>query len=244
MSPDFTHRLRELMQAVGFSSFRALSQAAGVSENQILRLRRGDTQLRVETLLKLSHVLQVPVSELLPVAAEAKGQWSAVSSQRSAVSDQQSVVSSQQSELKTQNSKLEIDHAALHQRLLDLQHEYDRLQQQLAQQRQDLWQEFQQSSVQVLESLLLQLPTAAYAAQQNPQAPAVKLLPLLRPLEQLLQAWGIEPIATVGAEVAYDPQQHQLMAGVAQPGDRVKVRYTGYRQGDRLLYRAKVSPIT
>jgi molecular chaperone GrpE (heat shock protein) len=236
MSPDFTHRLRELMQSVGFSSFRALSQAAGVSENQILRLRRGDTQLRVETLLKLSHVLQVPVSELLPVAADAKGQRSAVSSHRSAVS-------SQNSKLKTQNSKLEIDHAALHQRLLDLQHEYDRLQQQLAQQRQDLWQEFQQSSVQVLESLLLQLPTAAYAAQQNPQAPAVKLLPLLRPLDQLLQAWGIEPIATVGAEVPYDPQQHQLMAGVAQPGDRVKVRYTGYRQGDRLLYRAKVSPV-
>ena len=236
MSPDFTHRLRELMQSVGFSSFRALSQAAGVSENQILRLRRGDTQLRVETLLKLSHVLQVPVSKLLPVAADTKGQRSAVSSHRSAVS-------SQNSKLKTQNSKLEIDHAALHQRLLDLQHEYDRLQQQLAQQRQDLWQEFQQSSVQVLESLLLQLPTAAYAAQQNPQAPAVKLLPLLRPLDQLLQAWGIEPIATVGAEVPYDPQQHQLMAGVAQPGDRVKVRYTGYRQGDRLLYRAKVSPV-
>ena len=236
MSPDFTHRLRELMQSVGFSSFRALSQAAGVSENQILRLRRGDTQLRVETLLKLSHVLQVPVSKLLPVAADTKGQRSAVSSHRSAVS-------SQNSKLKTQNSKLEIDHAALHQRLLDLQHEYDRLQQQLAQQRQDLWQEFQQSSVQVLESLLLQLPTAAYAAQQNPQAPAVKLLPLLRPLDQLLQAWDIEPIATVGAEVSYDPQQHQLMAGVAQPGDRVKVRYTGYRQGNRLLYRAKVSPV-
>ena len=127
---------------------------------------------------------------------------------------------------------------------MDLQHEYDRLQQQLVQQRQDLWQEFQQSSVQVLESLLLQLPTAAYAAQQNPQAPAVKLLPLLRPLDQLLQAWGIEPIATVGADVSYDPQQHQLMAGVAQPGDSVKVRYTGYRQGNRLLYRAKVSPVT
>ena len=89
MSQDFTHRLRELMQSVGFSSFRALSQAADVSENQILRLRRGDTQLRVETLLKLSHVLQVPVSELLP--ADASGQRSAVSSQP-AVSGQQSAV--------------------------------------------------------------------------------------------------------------------------------------------------------
>lgn len=219
MSQAATHRLRAWMRSVGFSSFRALSQAAGVSEKQILRLRRGDAQLRVESLLKLSHALQVPVSELLILVAP----------------DQRSTVSRQPSAIEP--------HPALDQKLLDLQQEYDRLQQQLAQQRQALWQEFQQSSVQVLESLLLQLPTAAYAAQQNPQAPAVKLLPLLRPLERLLEDWGIEAIATVGSEVPYDPQQHQLMSGTAQPNDSVKIRYTGYRQGDRLLYRAKVSPI-
>jgi hypothetical protein len=36
---------------------------------------------------------------------------------------------------------------------------------------------------------------------------------------------------------------HQLLEGTAQPGDLVKVRYTGYRQGDKLLYRVKVSPV-
>lgn len=123
----------------------------------------------------------------------------------------------------------------------DLQQEYDRLQRQLDQQKEVLWQEFQQSSWQILESLLLQLPTAAYAAQQNPQFPAVKLLPLLRPIDALLQQWGIEAIAQVGAEIPYDPQQHQLMEGTAKVGDRVRVRYVGYRQGERLLYRAKVS---
>jgi hypothetical protein len=95
--------------------------------------------------------------------------------------------------------------------------------------------------LQVLESLLLQLPTAVYAAQQNPQVSAVKLLPLLRPIDALLQQWGIEAIAQVGVELPYDPQQHQLMAGTAAMGDRVRVRYVGYRQGDKLLYRAKVS---
>ena len=124
-----------------------------------------------------------------------------------------------------------------------LQQEYDRLQAQLAQQQQELRQEFQQSSLQILESLLLQLPTAAYAAQQNPQVPAVKLLPLLRPIDHLLEAWGVVAIAAVGSEVAYDPQQHQLMEGTVQPGESVRVRYTGYRQGDRWLHRAKVSPI-
>ncbi|MBD1845397.1 helix-turn-helix domain-containing protein [Cyanobacteria bacterium FACHB-63] len=124
-----------------------------------------------------------------------------------------------------------------------LQKEYDRLQTQLTEQRETLLQEFQQSSLQTLEPWLIQWSAAAYAAQQNPQAPAVKLLPLLRPIEQLLQQWGIEQTAIVGSEVPYDPQQHQLMGGAAEPGDPVRVRYAGYRQHDRLLYRAKVSPI-
>jgi molecular chaperone GrpE (heat shock protein)/DNA-binding Xre family transcriptional regulator len=124
----------------------------------------------------------------------------------------------------------------------NLQQEYERLQTQLAHQRSLLQQEFQQNSLQILESLLLQLPTASYAAQQNPQLPAVRLLPLLQPIERLLKSWGIEAIAAVGDEVPYDPHLHQLLDGVAQPGDRVKVRYTGYHQGDKLLYRAKVSP--
>lgn len=125
-----------------------------------------------------------------------------------------------------------------------LQQEYQRLQAQMEQQRQSLMQQFQQESLQILESWLLQWPTAAYAAGQNPQLAAVKLLPLLRPVEQLLQQWGVEAIAAVGAEMAYDPQVHQLMEGSAIMGDRVKVRYTGYRQGDRLLFRAKVSIVT
>ncbi|NER86325.1 nucleotide exchange factor GrpE [Moorena sp. SIO3A2] len=121
--------------------------------------------------------------------------------------------------------------------------EYQRLEQQLEQQRETLMQEFQQSSLQVLESWLVQWPTAAYAAQQNQQLPAVRLLPLVKPVEQLLEKWGVEAIASVGQEIPYDPQQHQLMSGSAQPGDRVRVRYTGYRIGDKLLHRAKVSPV-
>jgi molecular chaperone GrpE (heat shock protein) len=58
-----------------------------------------------------------------------------------------------------------------------------------------------------------------------------------------LQEWGVEAIASVGSELPYDPQWHQLMEGIAQPGDLVKVRYTGYRIGEKLLYRAKVSSL-
>jgi len=124
-----------------------------------------------------------------------------------------------------------------------LEQEYQRLQASIEQQRESLMQEFQLSSVQILESWMLQWPTAASKAQENHHLRAQKLLPLLRPVEQLLEHWGVESIAPVGAQIPYNPQQHQLMEGTAEPGEPVKVRYTGYRQGDKLLYRAKVSPV-
>jgi DNA-binding Xre family transcriptional regulator len=124
----------------------------------------------------------------------------------------------------------------------NLQQEYQRLQLQLQQQQETLQQEFQDTSIQILESWLLQYPTAVYAAQQN-DVPASRLLPLMRPVEQLIKAWGLEAIAAVGEVVFYNPQVHQLMKGNAEVGDRVRVRYTGYRQGEKLRYRAKVSPV-
>lgn len=216
--PDFTHKLQDLMQRVGVSSFKALARSSGVSERQLMRLRRGEViQMRVDTLLKLSQALQVPLTELVATFSSFDPRGA------------------QAFAAPTGESK---------QAIADLKREYERLQVQLEQQRQALWQEFQQSSLQVLESWLLQWPTAAHKAQENPQLPAVRLLPLMRPMEQLLQQWGIEAIAPVGAELPYDPQLHQLLEGAAQPGARVKVRYIGYRQGDNLLYRAKVSPIS
>ncbi len=220
MQQDYTQLLQQLMQRLGFSSYKQLCRSAGVSEKQLRRLRVGEaSQLRGETLLKLSQALQVSVSELL-TRFSSLGVDSCVPP--------------------VDTSQVEKGEAAS---LATLRQEYQRLQQELEKQRETLMQEFQQSSLQVLESWLVQWPTAAYAAQQNQQLPAVRLLPLLRPVEQLLQEWGVEAIASVGSELPYDPQWHQLMEGIAQPGDLVKVRYTGYRIGEKLLYRAKVSSL-
>ena len=198
------------MQRVGIVSFKALASAAGVSPRQIRRLRQGEIpQMRVETLLKLAQVLQVPINVLVKTF-----------------------------------SNLDLAPPQTDDKTIDtLKQEYQRLQNQLAQQRQTLLQEFQLSSLQVLESCLLQLPTLAFKVQQNPEISATKLLPLMRPLEQLLQQWGIEQIAPVGSKLPYNEQLHQLLKGNAQPGDLVIVRYTGYIQGDKLLYRAKVGLI-
>jgi DNA-binding Xre family transcriptional regulator len=186
------------MRSRQITTFRQLRDLTGISQKQLLKLRRGELQqLRLETLTQFATQLELSLSELLTLF-----------------------------ELVPPDP---------------IQKEYDRVKAQLSEQQESLLEDFQRSSLQTLEPWLLQWSAAAYAAQQNPQAPAVKLLPLVRPIEQLLQDWGIEPSAIVGSEIPYDPQQHQLMGGIAQPGDLVRVRYAGYRQRDRLLYRAKVS---
>jgi DNA-binding Xre family transcriptional regulator len=121
------------------------------------------------------------------------------------------------------------------------QAEYDRLKTEMAQQGEALMVEFQQSCLQIMESWLKQWPKAVYAAEKNPQLAAVKLLPLMRPIEQLIKSWGVEAIAPVGSQVSYDPRWHQLIQGTAEPGQMVTVKSPGYRQGDKLLYRSEVS---
>lgn len=100
---------------------------------------------------------------------------------------------------------------------------------------------FQYQSLQTLESFLTYFPTAKAAALQNPNFPATKLLPLIGAIDRLLVQWNVTPIGTVGEELPYEPQFHQLIEGSANPQDLVTVRYVGYRQPERLLFRAKVS---
>ncbi len=228
MTKNYTDQLRSRLQQCGIPSFHALSRAAGVSIWQVTQLRQGkaaDMQLNV--LSKLSQALHCSLADLLTSFSEVS------------LPDLSEFPSTPDTTPDAKPDRVAQPSAEVTQ----LRQEYDRLQAQLAEQRQTLWHEFQHASLQTLESLLLQLPTAAYAAQQNPDLPAARLLPLLRPINQLLSDWGIAAIAPVGAELPYNPQQHHLLDGTAQPGDLVKVRYTGYIQGDRLLHRAKVSPI-
>jgi molecular chaperone GrpE (heat shock protein) len=229
---DFTNQLQSLMQRVGISSFKALSRATGVSERQLLRLRRGEVKhIRVDVLLKLSHKLQISLSELVETFLSSE------------LEKQEKLRTQDIPTAPTRSQATELTTELLNQ-IADLKVEYQRSRHELSQQRSSLLSEFQQSSFELLESLLTQFPTAAQKARENPQLEAVKILPLVeKPLEKLLQAWGIEAIASIGSEVPYDPALHQLMEGISQPGEAVKVRYAGYRQGDKLLNRAKVSPV-
>jgi len=211
---DYPERLQQLLPQVGLRSLRELSRQAGVSRWQVQQLREGKAlQMRGESLLKLSAALQIPLHDLV-------SQFAAVE-----------LTPQERQEPKDATGKID-----------SYQAEYQRLKTEMAQQREVLMQEFQQSGLQMLESWLKQWPKAVYAAQQNPQLAAANLLPLMRPVEELVKQWGVEAIAEVGSQVAYDPRWHQLTQGTAEPGAMVTVKSPGYRQGDRLVYRTEVSP--
>lgn len=234
--------LERLMQQVGIPNLKQLSRLAGISQWQLTRLEYGlILKIPVEVLLKLANTLQISLDDLLNLFSS-DGVVSFPLSQERAVGNKLSI-SDNTEEVET----LKQDYQRLQQQMEKqretLTQEFQLLQQQMEQQKDSLRQEFQHSSLQTLESWLVQWPTAAVSAQKNPKLSAIKLLPLLKPMAVLLKQWGVEAIACVGELVPYDPQFHQLMQGQAEPGERVRVRYVGYRQGDKLLYRAKVSSI-
>lgn len=219
--PDYTPTLRQLMANIGCSSYKGLCHKSSVSWRQLQSLRMGEgARLSLDNLRKLSQTFDVPLSDFL-VAFGIQG---------CSISGQASVPESRD--------------ASASNTVQSLREECIRLQQQLEQQRSQLYLDFQWETLNTLESLLLIWPTAAHAAQQNPTAPALRLLPLLKPIDQLLRNWGIAVIGEVSQSIPFDPMLHQWNAtGEGQPpeqGEPVIVTHVGYRQGERILYRAKV----
>lgn len=212
---DYSPALRSLMAQANIASYRALSQTSGVPRAAIDSLRQGQVgRLRVEVLQRLGQTLGLPLEALVERFSSLNASLSAGGSRAEAM-----------------------------EQIKALRQECDRLQTQLATQADAVRQQVQQEAIAQLEPWLVQWPTAAHAAWQKANLPAQKLLPLVRPVETLVQGWGVTQIEAVGAEVAYDPHIHQPKAGVLSPGQPVRVSHIGYRQGDRLLYRAKVTPI-
>jgi DNA-binding Xre family transcriptional regulator len=127
------------------------------------------------------------------------------------------------------------------QELTALRQEYQHIQQKLQHQRELLQAEFQFQSLQTLESFLTYFPAAKHAAIDNPNFPASKIIPLVQSIDRLIQQWGVTVIGEIGAKIPYDPRWHQLIEGTANSDDLVTVRYVGYRQAEKLIFRAKVS---
>ena len=208
--------LQHLMQQANIPSQRALAEKANVSRWQIRQLRQGkiDT-MRLAVLKQLATALDCSLQELLHAF------------------DTDSLTEPVPTELAHINTD-EVTH---------LRQEYSRLEQRLDQQSKHLYHQFQIDALQVLESWLTYWPTASKAALDHDGFDARKLLPLVKPIERLVASWGVTTIGIVGAQLTYDPQQHQLARGMAHPGDPVKISHIGYLHGETLLQRVKVVPL-
>jgi transcriptional regulator with XRE-family HTH domain len=208
-----TDQFSRLLQAAGLKSLRALSQRSGVSRRQIQKLRQGNIE-------------QIHVEALLKLSSALQ------------ITLTQLLNTFLPESLRVKNDtspdQVELDVLKL---------EYQHLLTQFDQQQETLRQALQQEALQILEPWLQYWPSAVNASQDNPQFLASKLIPLVRPVEKMMAEWNVRTIAAIGSEVAYNPQHHQLIEGQAQPGESVRVRYAGYFHGDRLLLRAKVSPL-
>ncbi|MBP0014360.1 MAG: helix-turn-helix domain-containing protein [Roseofilum sp. SBFL] len=123
----------------------------------------------------------------------------------------------------------------------ELRQEYDRLQLQLKQQHQELKEGFERESLDQLESWLRYWPIAVAKVEQQANIKPNNLVKLVKPVEHLVQSWGLEAIGAVGDRIPYDPQWHQLTQGRAEPGSLVTVVMPGYRYQQKLLFRAEVS---
>jgi len=206
--------LLQLMAGCDIATFKALSLRSQVSLGAIKRLQQG-------------HILTMQVQTVRKIAEVLE------------VSVDDLVRS-----LTTESIAIPQPKASPQASNAELQQEYDRLAQKFKHQEINLREVFQHEALQTLEPWLIQWSAAAYAAQTNPQLMASKLLPLLTPIDRLLVEWGVSAIGAIGEECDYDPALHQGMNGDCQLGDRVRIRFLGYRYqnstGNHVLHRAKV----
>jgi transcriptional regulator with XRE-family HTH domain len=226
MDLDSQAALRRLMERVQLTSWRSLSAASGVSIGQIRTIRQGRlNRLTLGTIDRLAQALRCSRTDFL-TTFETLG---TLETSETPTKLETLVISDP-----SDQSPAKPDQASV------LQAECDRLRNELDHQAADLAHRFQTQSIDQLESFLTFWPVAADRARRDPNLPAIKLVPLLKPIESLLSFWQVETIGAIGQIAEFDPIQHQPIGDQPHSGDRVRVTHCGYRHGDRLLFRAKV----
>ncbi|MBN1121306.1 MAG: nucleotide exchange factor GrpE [Anaerolineae bacterium] len=93
-------------------------------------------------------------------------------------------------------------------------------------------------------SMLTQLPTLESEVNNGASIQAGDVLSILSPLDEWLEESGIVSIGQVGEETSFDPTLHRAVGRGARSvvmGDRVNVKYVGYRLDSEILTKAQVT---
>lgn len=91
----------------------------------------------------------------------------------------------------------------------------------------------------VLQPLLLNMPSARAAIAANPALLARDMIGMFAPLDDFIKELGLEMIGAVGAEVPFDSTRHDCANEIA-PGTLVRVVTVGYCRGEEIWIKARV----
>jgi molecular chaperone GrpE (heat shock protein) len=219
-------RLNRYLKRSGIASQWMLCLKAGLWPQDLFALRKGQVErLRITTVERVAALLNLELSVFLAEFGSSK--LSKNLTERQSLREQIADLQHRLEETEAERG--------------ELKNECTRLQARLETQHQELGYDFRTQAMQQLRSLLVQLPTVRQAAQKNPALGAATVTKLLGSLDNLVADWGYEPIGRVWEAVPYDPHQHQTDGDELAAGEMVYIRFLGYRQGDEVLFKAKVS---
>lgn len=203
--------LRDRMTQLDIPSWKALAEKSGLNPLRLRQIRRGS-------------LAEVKVAELAQLARAL--QWT---------------VAQLEQKLGILSTSVPVSPPPEEGVAEQLRQECRRVRSQLQEQKAEVARDVRDATFEQLQSLLANYPTVRQLVEAKPDLPAKNLTGLFAPLDNLLESWGCDRIGAVWEAVEYDPQLHQADAEDIQPGDRVYVRFVGYRIGDRILCPAKVS---
>lgn len=145
-------------------------------------------------------------------------------------------------DLRNRVAALELDLRQKDDEIAALREEYERLRQQGERERNSAASAGFDALMRRLAPLLSQLATMESMAGGE-RAPRIEdVFRLFDMLERVLAEGGLARIGTVGEETAFDTRRHQRLGGTeVDDGDRIRVRFAGYRLGEAVLLKAMVS---
>lgn len=148
-------------------------------------------------------------------------------------------------DMRNRIAALELDLRQKDDEIAALREEYERLRQQGERERSSAAGAGFDALARRLAPLLSQLATMQSLAGGE-RAPRLEdVFKLIGMLERALDESGLMRIGAAGEETAFDTRWHQCMSGdEIDDGDRIRVRFIGYRHGENILLKAMVSRAT
>jgi molecular chaperone GrpE (heat shock protein) len=183
----------------------------------------------------VSQLVGWPVETSATLEERLAGAEAAVSALTAALTAEREA---RRADMRAWQERLEAQHALV----AELRQAYARLEQAGATHVEQARQDLRLALYQVLEPLLTQLPLVRHATAEGREVAAADVLALLGPLDRAVAELGLVAIGQVGEEVPFDPQVHQVARGrMPEPGEPAAIRHVGYRLGEQILRRARVS---